>query len=224
MSKSPIKIAIVDDHKPTLHNLVKLLNYDDQIEVVAHARSGKEMLNLLKELPPISKPQVVLTDVDMPEMSGIDMVLIAKSIYHNIHFLMLTVHDDEKILFDAIKAGASGYLLKDEKISIIVKHIVSLLEEGGVPMSPSIALKTISLLKSSKIEKESSSKINTPALSSRELEVLSHLVDGKNYNDIASTLFISRNTVKKHIKNIYNKLHVSSKSQAIKMSHHYGLV
>lgn len=220
----PIRVAIIDDHRPTLFNLVKLLGYDDQIEIVTYASSGKKFLLDLDQMNASKLPQVVLTDVDMPEMSGIDMVLIAKCKYHQMHFLMLTVHDDERVLFDAIKAGASGYLLKDEKVSVIVRHIISLVKEGGVPMSPSIALKTISLLKSTDLEKQHSSQSNAPHLSSRELEVLTHLVDGKNYNDIASTLFISRNTVKKHIKSIYHKLHVSSKAQAIKMSHYYGLV
>lgn len=224
MTANPIKVAIVDDHKPTLHNLVKLLDYDKHIDVIMSASSGKQFLEKLQEMPATDMPAVVLTDVDMPEMSGIDMILIGKSKYPKLHFLILTIHDDEKVLFDAIKAGASGYLLKDEKISVIVKHIVSLLEEGGVPMSPSIALKTISLLKSSRTDKQTSSQGNAPPLSSRELQVLTQLVDGKNYNDIAAVLFISRNTVKKHIKNIYHKLHVSSKSQAIKMSHYYGLV
>lgn len=224
MNNSIIKIAIVDDHKPTRYNLVKLLNYDPKIEVVTHAGSAKKLLDILKNMPTQDLPQVVLTDIDMPEMSGIDMVLIAKNIYHNMYFLMLTVHDDEIVLFDAIKAGAAGYLLKDEKISVIVKHIVHLINEGGVPMSPSIALKTISLLKNSSSPLHNSKQSSAPSLTSRELEVLTNLVDGKNYSEIAQTLFISKNTVKKHLKSIYSKLHVSSKSQAIKISHYYGLV
>lgn len=222
--KNKIKIGIVDDHKPTLRNLIQLLDYSKEVEVVISANSGKAFIQKLSDLEQNELPQVVLTDVDMPEMSGIDMVLIAKGRFPSIHFLMLTVYDDEDLLFQAIKAGAEGYLLKDEKIGVIIQHIQNILENGGVPMSPSIALKTLNLIKKSNRDSAPIVPDNVPVLSQRELEVLQLLVDGSDYKKIASALFISSNTVKKHISSIYSKLHVSSKAEAIKMSHHYGLL
>jgi DNA-binding NarL/FixJ family response regulator len=166
-------------------------------------------------------------DIDMPELNGIDTVAIAKTVYPSIKYLMLTVYDDEDLLFRAIKAGASGFLLKDEKINVIEQHIVNLHKGLDAPMSPSIAQKALSLINKSHV------KITTPEedggptrfdVSNREIEVLQLLVDGYNYKDIADKLFISHNTVKKHIAHIYEKLHVTSKAQAIKVSHYFNLL
>ncbi len=126
------------------------------------------------------------------------------------------------ISVDFVKAGANGYLLKDERISVIVRNLKILVSDEGVSLSPSMAAKTFELLKQSQVRSKAGKE--NFKLSKRELEVLKLLVDGKDYKEIAIDLFISSNTVKKHIARIYSKLHVSSKAQAIKMVHFHQLL
>ncbi|HSF88617.1 MAG TPA: response regulator transcription factor, partial [Saprospiraceae bacterium] len=189
--------------------------------------SGKQFLIKLRELPEDQIPDIVLMDVDMPELDGIDTIAIAKTAYPSIRFLILTVYDDEDILFRAIKAGASGFLLKDEKMNVIEQHINNLYKGIDAPMSPSIARKALSLIQKSNMKEDQRDEA-TPQVpfevTSREIEVLQLLVDGYNYKDIGDKLFISYNTVKKHVANIYEKLHVTSKAQAIKVSHYFNLL
>lgn len=220
-----LKIAIVDDNFHTRQSMRELLGYSTSIVINLIADSGRQFLELLRNREEHAHPDIVLMDIDMPELDGIDTVAIAKSIYPNIKFLMLTVYDDEDLLFKSIKAGASGFLLKDEKIAVIEQHLWNLYKGIDAPMSPSIAQKALMLINKSRPEKEEDESPAVPfEVSSREIEVLQLLVDGYNYKDIADKLFISYNTVKKHISNIYEKLHVTSKAQAIKVSHYYKLL
>ena len=222
-----IKIAIVDDHYPTRQSIRELLSYSVGFEICHMADGGKQFLNHLKEIRDDQMPDIVLMDIDMPELDGIDTVAIAKAVYPEIKFLMLTVFDDEDLLFRAIKAGASGFLLKDEKISVIEQHIWNLYKGIDAPMSPSIAQKALSLINKSNLHAEQKDESGiSPSfdVSGREIEVLQLLVDGYNYKDIGDKLFISYNTVKKHVANIYEKLHVTSKAQAIKVSHYFNLL
>ena len=160
-------------------------------------------------------------DIEMPEMKGTEAVKFASSIYPDLKFLMLTVFDDDDKIFDAIKNGASGYLLKDEKTSTIIDHIQQLLDIGGAPMSPSIARKALSLLSRSNINEnplgDAADQV-TSKLSERECDVLRLVVEGKDYRAIAEKLFLSSHTIRKHIANIYGKLHVSSKAQVINLA------
>jgi DNA-binding NarL/FixJ family response regulator len=158
-------------------------------------------------------------DIEMPEMNGIEAVKHASQLYPDIKFLMLTVFDDDDKIFEAIKAGAGGYLLKDEKVSTIIDYIQQMMEVGAVPMSPSIARKAMSMLMKASLP-ESPGEATAAAgfnfgLSDRELEVLKLLVEGSDYKTIAQKIFLSTHTVRKHIANIYSKLHVSRKAQAI---------
>ena len=160
----------------------------------------------------------------MPEMDGLETVLISKEIYPDIQFLMLTAFSEDEKIFDAVKAGASGYLLKDEKISKIVSSITELLDNGSVPMSPIVAQKTLEMLKNADkslannyTNKDKSDEM-FDFLSNREIEILHGIVDGLNYKEIAEKLFISPHTVRKHIANIYDKLHVTNKTAAIKIA------
>ncbi len=221
-----IKIALVDDHYHTRQSLNELLSFSQFCTVVQVCESGKQFLKLLKEQTPEQKPEIVLMDVDMPELDGIDTVAIAKTVYPEIKFLMLTVYDDEELLFRSIKAGASGFLLKDEKVNVIERHIRNLHEGIDAPMSPSIARKALSLIHRSDLKSNPREENVQPPfeVSSREIEVLQLLVDGYNYKDIGEKLFISYNTVKKHVANIYEKLHVTSKAQAIKVIHYFNLL
>ena len=222
-----IRIAIVDDNFHTKRSVQELLSYCKDMEVCQLCDSGTAFLSYLKACKEEALPDIVLMDIDMPELDGIDTVAIAKVVYPNIKFLMLTVYDDEELLFRAIKAGASGFLLKDEKINVIEQHILNLHKGLDAPMSPSIAQKALSLIQrtpdpaNDKGDKQSQVPFE---VSNREIEVLQLLVDGYNYKDIGEKLFISYNTVKKHVAHIYEKLHVTSKAQAIKMSHYFGLL
>jgi DNA-binding NarL/FixJ family response regulator len=220
-----IRLSIVDDNFHTRQSIRELLGYSQGIEIVMLAESGKNFLGHLKDMPEAELPDIVLMDIDMPELDGIDTVAIAKSIYPQIKFLMLTVYDDEELLFKSIKAGASGFLLKDEKIAVIEQHLWNLHKGIDAPMSPSIAQKALMLINRSRIDITSDENPVVPfEVSTREIEVLQLLVDGHNYKDIGDKLFISYNTVKKHVSNIYEKLHVTSKAQAIKVSHYYKLL
>jgi len=221
-NKNQIKVALVDDDRRTLENLHDLLSFSPKVEVVLVATSGKSFLDKFKEQREDKIPAIVLMDVDMPDLNGIETVLIGKSKYPKLKFLMLTVYDDEEKLFQAIKAGASGYLLKDEKVSTIIKHMESLNKDLSAPMSPKIAQKTLELLAKSEIKGETMAP--DFALSKREKEVLRLMVDGKNYKEIGIELFISKNTVKKHLVNIYEKLHVTSKAKAIQLVYRYNIV
>lgn len=216
-----VRIALVDDKRIIRNTLAEQISYYKEINVVFQANDGNEFLENMKALAADTRPQVVLMDIEMPVMDGIEAVTIAKEVYPDTHFLMLTVFDDDEKLFEAIKAGATGYLLKDEKVSSIVKAITEIVFEGGVPMSPRIARKVLGLLRNSPEDAAPAAERGTEedhTLSSRELEILNRIVDGLNYQQIGERLFISPHTVRKHIANIYEKLHVSNKASAIKIA------
>lgn len=221
-----IRVAIVDDKSQNRISLCDQLKYAEEIDVIFTAANGVAFLEKIKGLSNANFPQVVLMDIEMPEMDGIQTVQHAHSLYPEIKFLMLTVFDDDDKIFEAIKAGANGYLLKDEKISLITDYIKQLVEIGGVPMSPRIARKAMDLLMKASLPKQPEmAPTESPLyeLSKRETEVLKLLVDGYDYRVIAEKLFLSTHTVRKHIANIYSKLHVSSKTQAIKIASRSGL-
>jgi DNA-binding NarL/FixJ family response regulator len=142
-----IPVAIVDDKRLLRQSLSEQIAYYKEISVVLQSADGSAFLEGMKVFKADERPQVVLMDIEMPVMDGIEAVLIAKEIYPDVHFLMLTVFDDDEKLFEAIKAGASGYLLKDERVSNIVKAITEIVYEGGVPMSPRIARKALAMLR-----------------------------------------------------------------------------
>lgn len=208
-----MRIAIVDDKQPNRVSLQEKLSFLNDIEVAFLAANGEDFLNQIKlQKEPID---VVLMDIDMPIMNGIEAVNIAACTYPNTKFLMLTVFDDDDKIFEAIKAGAIGYLLKDENIDKIVDALWQIVEFGGSPMSPRIARKALQLLMkapSLKVQKEVS------VLSDREMDILKGLVDGLDYKSVAQKLFISPYTVRTHITKIYQKLHVNNKVQAVNLA------
>lgn len=217
--KTPI--AIVDDKRLLRNSLQEQLQYNQPIEVLFTAENGIDFLKQMEERPKNSHPLVVLMDIEMPEMDGLETVLISKEIYPDIQFLMLTAFSEDEKIFEAVKAGASGYLLKDEKISKIVSSIFELLNDGAVPMSPIVAKKTLEMLRISEKPTSTISEKDQETidyLSTREMEILQEIVLGLNYKEIAEKLFISPHTVRKHIANIYDKLHVSNKTAAIKIA------
>ncbi len=217
-----IKLAIVDDNTQMRRTLSEQMKFSDELEIVLTAKNGVQFLDEIKALPTGQRPQVVLMDIEMPEMNGIQTVACAKQYYPEIYFLMLTVFDDDEKIFEAVKAGASGYLLKDEKTSTIIDYIQQLVAVGGAPMSPAIARKSLQLLSKASLQDMDSncSFIDLKKhLSERETDVLKLMVEGKDYKSIAEKLFLSSHTIRKHIANIYLKLHVNSKTQVINLAH-----
>ncbi len=222
-----IPIAVVDD-KIQNHTAVKNKLYDyNEVEIVMQAKDGSDFLEQLKTAKQL--PQVVLMDLEMPVMNGIETIQIATASYPNIKFIVLTVYEDNDKIFEAIKAGASGYLLKEETGVNIIDAIMNVHLYNGIPMSPAIARKAMELLKqipASSItnDAEDEAKIDFSTsdnlgLSKRELDILKELVSGKNYRAIGETLYISPMTVRKHVSNIYEKLHVNTRAQLINIAH-----
>lgn len=213
-----IRIAIVDDKQPNRVSLSERLSAVHAYELVFMAVNGDDFLDKMKTSQPSARPQIVLMDIDMPVMDGIETVKRSSQLYPDVKFLMVTIFDDDEKIFEAIKAGASGYLLKDETGLAISEAIKEVLEFGGAPMSPRIARKAMNLLMNASIPAEKSAEADNYELSSREMDILKLMVDGCDYKQVADKLFISPHTVRKHIANIYDKLHVCSKVDAVKIA------
>ena len=207
-----ISIAIVDD-KPINRQTVKDKLIDQVgILILFEAKNGLDFLEKLK-LASI-KPDVVLMDLEMPELDGIETIFRAKTSMPHIKFIVLTVFEDSNKIFDAIKAGAHGYLLKEDGSMNLIDSIKSVFDHGAVPMSPIVARKVLNYMKSDSIKVENNIELESP-LSTREMEVLKLLISGKNYKKIGELLFISPFTVRRHVNNIYEKLHVKTRSEVI---------
>lgn len=212
-------IAIVDDKKSLRNALEERFNSFENYTVLFTAENGNDFLEKMMEARRSIEPDVVLMDIDMPIMNGIEAVAKGKERYPNSKYLMLTIFDEDEKIFNAIKAGADGYLLKDEPVEKIKEAIINLLNDEGAPMSPSIARRALNLLMNSKIE--FNTKDEKPAanynLTEREKEVLTFLVEGFEYKEIGIKMSVSPNTIRNHISNIYKKLHVTSRTQAIRV-------
>jgi DNA-binding NarL/FixJ family response regulator len=218
-----ITIGVVDDKMVNRKTVQRNISSSKEIEIVLEASNGSEFMEKMDELPEAKRPQVVLMDIDMPVMNGIEAIAVGTIKFPNTRFLVLTVFDDDEKIFEAIQAGASGYLLKDDSATELADAIEEAMTFNGAPMSPAIARKTLSWLKN--IPKPTTTtQTSTDILSEREIEIVKLMVDGHDYKAIASKLFISPNTVRVHISKIYEKLHVNSKAQAIQMAHKYKWV
>ncbi|MBP7346419.1 MAG: response regulator transcription factor [Sediminibacterium sp.] len=220
-----IQIGIVDDKSLNRKMIRQNLYGISNIEIILEAVNGLDFLEKIKALNLQKLPNVVLIDLDMPAMNGIETIAIASIRFPTIKFIVLTVFDDDEKIFEAIKAGASGYLLKDDAPDMLLDAIHNAYELNGAPMSPAIARKTLLWLK------QGAQPYPTPStttdhirnsLTDREQEILKYLVEGQDYKKIASTLFISPQTVRTHISRIYEKLHINSKAQAIQLAHKYN--
>jgi DNA-binding NarL/FixJ family response regulator len=207
----PISIAIVDDKPMLIKSLVENLSMFEEIKILFVATSGEEALEKLTGIV----PQVMLLDIEMPGMGGILTAEKIHQIFPEVKVLMLTVFDQENNIFEAILAGATGYLLKEEKPTKIVSAIQEAME-GGAPMSPIIARKALQMLKN-QYAANSNQIPDNYGLTTREIEVLKLMSEGLSYQPIAEKLFISPKTVRNHIENIYKKLQVNSKVDAVKI-------
>jgi DNA-binding NarL/FixJ family response regulator len=219
----PVQIAIVDDKQINRQTVKEKLAAYTEVQIMLEARNGKDFLEQLKTSKPI--PDVVLMDLEMPEMDGIEAISLAAAAYPDIKFIVLTVFEDNDKIFESIKAGASGYLLKEDSAVNIIDAITNVYEFNGIPMNPGIARKAMELLRQMPIhsyrEKEEDEvvKADNAGLSDREMDVLKEMVSGKNYKAIGEKLFISPLTVRKHAAHIYDKLHVNCRAQAINIAY-----
>lgn len=214
------RIAIAEDNAINRNTFMQKLSLSSKLRLIFSANNGNECLEKLKGMFHTEMPQVIFMDLKMPEMDGIETIRIAKSLYPQIHFIVLTIFEDDLKIFDAIKAGASGYLLKHEPASVLEESVVDILETGGAPMSPAIARKALQLLsRSTNTENGAAVPNEIPeSITQREKEILQNMVSGWDAKRIAAEFNISTLTVRKHIANIYEKLHVSSRAQIIMLA------
>jgi DNA-binding NarL/FixJ family response regulator len=204
----PIRVAVVDDQELFRRGLTMLLGVEDDIEVVGEAGDGVAAT----ELAGSSVPDVILMDVRMPKRSGIEACVAIKEIAPTARIIMLTVSDEEADLYDAVKNGASGYLLKDSSIDEVAQA-VRVVADGQSLISPSMAIKLLDEFK--QMSRSDRQQVPTPRLTDRELEVLKLVAQGLNNREIAKRLFISENTVKNHVRNILEKLQLHSRMEAV---------
>lgn len=223
----PVKIAIVDD-KPSNRNILRdKLQSHALFEISFLAVDGEDFLQKMKSLDGQALPEIVLMDLEMPNMDGVAAIAAGSALYPSVKFVVLTIFDDEDKIFTAIKAGANGYLLKDESSATIQDTLWQMHEIGSGPISPGIAGKILTLLQKGPASAAAGGAVpvnNFFSLSTRELEILRLLANGLGYKEIGTSLFISVNTAKKHVINIYQKLHVSGKAQALKLAFEKGLI
>jgi len=205
-----IKVGIVDDKYFIAKSIEERLSYFDEVSVDFISEGAKPILEYLNGGNTID---LILMDIEMPGMDGIQLTQKISTLYPQIKIVMLTVFDNSESIFNAIRAGASGYLLKDTSAEELLRGIVESLN-GGAPMSPSIAFKTLQLLKNPRLTNQVR-KAETFSLSTREIEVLELLSKGKTYKVIAESLFLSEGTIRKHVENIYKKLKVHNKVEAL---------
>ncbi|WP_313804305.1 response regulator transcription factor [Flavobacterium sp.] len=214
-----IRIAIADDNSFLIKAVFEKLSFFEDLDTRFFAYDGQEFLEKLKANPAID---VVLMDIEMPVMDGIAATLQLKKSFPHIKVIMLTVFDNDENIFKAIKAGADGYLLKEVEAKELHEGIIDTLN-GGAAMTPSIAMKTLRLLRNPMDINDWKEKEEVK-LSEREIEVLEQLSKGLNYNAIAENLYLSPSTIRKHIENIYKKLQVHSKIEAVQKAKDNNLI
>lgn len=222
-----MRIGIVDD-KSTNRNILKdKLQRCQEFDVTLLAENGNDFLLQLKSLPVAQQPEVVLMDLEMPEMDGVNAIALGAAFYPNIKFVVLTIFDDEEKIFRAIRAGAYGYLLKDESAETINEMLQHMKETGAGPISPGIAHKILQMMQQQQKGEPNlppNKEANLLDLTEREKEILQLLVQGYLYKEIGAQLDISPNTAKKHVMNIYQKLHINSRAEAMHLAYKKGLL
>ncbi len=213
-----VRIVIVDDNVFLQKAVAEKLSFFEDLTLKFTALNGVDLLDKLAKNKNID---LILMDIEMPECNGIEATKLVKDKYPQIKIIMLTVFDNDENIFNAIKAGADGYLLKEVNPKELHQGIHETMN-GGAAMNPSIALKTLKLLRNP-VEFNTTEQEEIK-LSTREIEVLEQLSKGLNYNVIAENLFLSPSTVRKHIENIYTKLQVHNKLEAIQKAKNNKLI
>src|SRR5215470_2008904 len=204
--KQPIRILIADDHSVVREGLVSLVKRKSDMTVVAEASNGREAVDLWKE----NRPDVALIDLRMPELDGVGAIKEIRELDPNAHIVVLTTFDGDEDIYRAIKAGAKGYLLKDVAREALMECIRKV-HAGETCIPPSLAAKL-------------AERVSGEALSAREIEVLQRIATGKSNKEIGAELFISEGTVKTHVKSIFSKLDVMSRTEAVATATRRGLI
>jgi DNA-binding NarL/FixJ family response regulator len=206
-----ITVCIVDDNKDIRSALEQIIIMSDGYRLLGSFSSAEEAI---EKIPALS-PQVVLMDINLGGMSGIECVRRLKPIHPDILYMMCTVYEEDEKIFEALSAGANGYILKKTAPGKLLEAIKEL-SEGGAPMSSQIARKVVAAFRGKAVSEgpvQEEKSINI--LSAREKEILEHLSKGLLYKEIANNLFISPETVRKHVYHIYEKLHVNNRVEAV---------
>jgi DNA-binding NarL/FixJ family response regulator len=214
-----IRIAIVDDNAFLIKSAKEKLSFFEDFAIKFTAVNGIDVLDHLEQNRNID---LILMDIEMPKMNGIEATETIKQKYPQIKIIMLTVFDNDENIFKSIKAGADGYLLKEVNPNDLRQGILDTIN-GGATMTPSIALKTLRLFRNP-ITFDSVPNSEEIKLSAREIEILEQLSKGLKYNLIADNLFLSTGTVRKHIENIYTKLQVHNKLEAIQKAKNNNII
>ncbi len=224
----PIKVAIIDDKSSDRNILKDKLLRHGHFTITVMAEDGRDFLEKMKNLDEKQLPDVALMDLEMPNMDGVDAIAAGSSFFPSVKFVVLTIFDDEEKIFKAIKAGAFGYLLKDESAENITDMLWQMHESGVGPLSPGIAHKILQMVQNNELtlvpKAAGANQKLFFDLTEREREILQLLVDGLSYKEIGVRLSISANTAKKHVINIYDKLHVNSRAQALHLAYEKGLL
>lgn len=219
MEKSIIKIVIVDDNSFLIKAVQEKLSFFEDFSLKFTANNG---LDLIEKLDKNHNIDLILMDIEMPKMNGIEATEFVKNKYPQIKIIMLTVFDNDENIFKSIKAGADGYLLKEVNPKELKEGIIETLN-GGAAMTPSIALKTLKLLREP-LALEDCTPCEKVVLTAREIEVLEQLSKGLKYDAIAQNLFLSNGTIRKHVENIYAKLQVHNKLEAVQKAKNNNLI
>ena len=210
-----IKVAVFDDNRPRRELLQLLLNNSEGLTCTGAFEDCRNIVDNISNLV----PDVILMDIDMPNVNGIEGLILVRGHFSTIKVLMQTIFEDDDKVFDAIVAGADGYILKKTPPAKLLEAITDVME-GGAPMTPTVARQVL-LLFNKKHERIQKKDFN---LSAREQEILGYLVQGLSYKMIAEKCFISYPTVNSHISHIYEKLHVSSGTEAVAKAMEYKIV
>jgi DNA-binding NarL/FixJ family response regulator len=203
------RVFIIEDDKELQESFVHIVNTSDSFVSVGAYRTAEEAI---KEIPR-KKPEIILMDIQLPDMNGVEATQYIKNHYPYIEIVIVTVFEDTELVFNALRAGASGYITKSANYLELLSAMTEIVK-GGAPMSTKIARMVIHNF-----------HLNTDSpLTRREKEIIKMIADGKTYSQISDELFISRETAKTHIRNIYSKLQVNKKSDAIAKAHEQRLI
>ncbi|CAN5301547.1 two-component system response regulator LnrK [soil metagenome] len=219
MNKSSVRVAIAEDNSFALNVILEKLKAMNHVTLACTANNGAD---LIEKLPNSGRIDLILMDIEMPGLNGIETTKKIKKEFPSIKVLMLTIFEDDDNIFESIIAGADGYILKEEKGTKIAQLIHETME-GGAGMSAGIASRVLKMLQQGGPSKAPVSK-ESFELTKREIEILEQLKEGLSYERIAENLFISYGTVRKHIENIYRKLQVHNKVEAVQKAMREKLV
>lgn len=214
-----IRLVLADDNRLMQQAVGEKLSFYADIELKYKAVNGEDLLDKLEKN---SRIDLILMDIEMPKMNGIEATFMVKQRFPHIKIIMLTVFDNDENIFRAIKAGADGYLLKETNPGELYRAITETMN-GGASMTPSIALKTLRMFREP-VDFSHKTETDEIKLTVRETEVLEQLSTGIKYEQIAANLIISTGTVRKHIENIYAKLQVCNKLEAIRKARENRLI